>query len=177
MTSSRDREAAIPHSCSCRCRPDGLCGDRCLRWRRRRRIRPAQHQHDRERWRYRQQLQRHGSCHWRPGYADFSVSAGSLPPGSRSAPQASSAAPTGPAGTASFSVSASDSASQPSTDTQALTIDIVEPLAIATASLPARPSAPPTTSRSWRPAARRPMRSTSVRASYLTASRSARQAQ
>ena len=41
----------------------------------------------------------------------------------------------GPAGTASFTVQVSDSATTPATDTQALSIDIVDPLAISTASL------------------------------------------
>ena len=43
--------------------------------------------------------------------------------------------PTGPVGTASFTVSVTDSANTPATDTQALSIDIVEPLAITTATL------------------------------------------
>jgi hypothetical protein len=72
------------------------------------------------------------------GAKTFSISAGALPAGlTLSAAGTLSGTPAGPAGTANFTVSVSDSAATPATDTQALSIEIVEPLAIATASVPA----------------------------------------
>lgn len=71
------------------------------------------------------------------GAKTFNISAGALPAGlTMSAAGAISGTPTGPAGTASFTVTVTDSAATPATDSQALTIDVVEPLAITTASLP-----------------------------------------
>jgi hypothetical protein len=70
------------------------------------------------------------------GAKTFSISAGALPAGlSMSAAGAISGTPAGPAGTSSFTVSVTDSATTPATDTQALSIDIVEPLMITTAAL------------------------------------------
>ena len=70
------------------------------------------------------------------GAKTFSLSAGTLPAGlAISAAGVIAGTPTGPAGTASFTVSVTDSANTPATDTQALAIDIVEPLAITTATL------------------------------------------
>jgi Putative Ig domain len=70
------------------------------------------------------------------GTRTFSISAGALPAGlALSAAGNISGTPTGPAGTTNFTVSVSDSATPPATDTQALSIDIVEPLAITTAVL------------------------------------------
>ena len=70
------------------------------------------------------------------GAKTFSISAGALPAGlAISAAGVIAGTPTGPAGTASFTVSVTDSAKSPATDTQALSIDIVEPLAITTATL------------------------------------------
>jgi hypothetical protein len=70
------------------------------------------------------------------GTKSFSISSGALPAGlSMSASGAISGVPTGPAGSASFTVQVTDSADTPATDTQALTIDIVEPLEITTAVL------------------------------------------
>jgi hypothetical protein len=70
------------------------------------------------------------------GAKTFSVGAGALPAGlTMSAAGAISGTPAGPAGRASFTVSVTDSAAMPATDTQALTIDIVEPLAITTAAI------------------------------------------
>ncbi len=72
------------------------------------------------------------------GTRTFSISAGALPAGlAISAAGVISGTPSGPAGTASFTVSVTDSANPPQTDTQALTIDIVDPLLITTASLSA----------------------------------------
>jgi len=72
------------------------------------------------------------------GTRTFSISAGALPAGlAISTAGAISGTPSGPAGTASFTVSVADSANPPQTDTQALTIDIVDPLLITTASLSA----------------------------------------
>ncbi|MEX0734136.1 MAG: Ig domain-containing protein [Steroidobacteraceae bacterium] len=65
------------------------------------------------------------------GTRTFSVTAGALPAGlTLSAAGAITGTPAGPAVTANFSVTVTDSANQPQTDTQALTIDIVEPLAV-----------------------------------------------
>jgi hypothetical protein len=70
------------------------------------------------------------------GGKTFSISVGALPAGlSMSAAGAISGTPAGPTGTSSFTVSVTDSASPPATDTQPLSIDIVEPLQITTAAL------------------------------------------
>ena len=70
------------------------------------------------------------------GAKTFSISAGALPAGlSISAAGAITGTPAGPAGSANFTVSVTDSAATPATDTQALSIDIVDPLAITTATL------------------------------------------
>jgi hypothetical protein len=70
------------------------------------------------------------------GAKSFSISAGALPAGlTISATGAISGTPAGPVGTSSFTVSVTDSAATPATDMQALSIDIVEPLQITTASL------------------------------------------
>ena len=70
------------------------------------------------------------------GAKTFSISAGTLPAGLViSTAGVITGTPTGPAGTASFTVSVTDSAKTPATDTQALSIDIVEPLVITTATL------------------------------------------
>lgn len=70
------------------------------------------------------------------GAKTFSISGGALPAGlAMSAAGVISGTAAGPAGTASFTVQVSDSATTPATDTQALTIDIVDALAITTASL------------------------------------------
>jgi hypothetical protein len=70
------------------------------------------------------------------GAKTFSITAGALPAGlSLSAAGAISGTPAGPAGTSSFTVTVTDSAATPATDAQALTIDIVEPIAITTAAL------------------------------------------
>jgi hypothetical protein len=71
------------------------------------------------------------------GAKAFSISAGTLPAGlTISASGAISGQPTGPAGDASFTVSVTDSAATPATDSQALTITIVDTLTITTASIP-----------------------------------------
>jgi len=70
------------------------------------------------------------------GAKSFSITAGALPAGLALGPSgAITGTPTGPAGSASFTVQVTDSANQPATDTQAFTLDIVEPLAITTAAL------------------------------------------
>jgi hypothetical protein len=70
------------------------------------------------------------------GARTFSISGGALPAGlAMNAAGIISGTPDGPAGTASFTVEVSDSATTPATDTQALSIDIVDPLAIATPAL------------------------------------------
>jgi hypothetical protein len=70
------------------------------------------------------------------GTRTFSVSAGSLPGGlALSSAGAITGTPQGPTGIFNFSVSVTDSANQPATDTQALTIDIVDPLSMSTAAL------------------------------------------
>ncbi len=70
------------------------------------------------------------------GAKAFSINAGTLPAGlSMSTAGVISGTPAGPAGTASFTVSVTDSAATPATDTQAFTMHVVEPLAIATAAL------------------------------------------
>jgi hypothetical protein len=72
------------------------------------------------------------------GAKTFSVSAGDLPAGL--ALNASSGAitgiPTGPVGTANFTVKVMDSSTPPQSDSQALTIDVVNPLNITTTTLP-----------------------------------------
>ena len=71
------------------------------------------------------------------GTRTFSVSAGALPAGlALSAAGAITGTPTGPTATSNFTVSVTDTAKQPATDTQALTIDVVDPLLITTATLP-----------------------------------------
>jgi hypothetical protein len=70
------------------------------------------------------------------GTKTFSITAGALPAGlAMSGSGAITGTPTGPAGSVSFTVQVADSADTPATDTQALTIDIVEPLEITTAAL------------------------------------------
>lgn len=70
------------------------------------------------------------------GTKTFTISSGALPAGlSMSASGAITGLPTGPAGNVSFTVQVTDSANTPATDTQALSIDIVEPLMITTAAL------------------------------------------
>ncbi len=72
------------------------------------------------------------------GTRTFSISAGALPAGlTLSAAGAITGTPAGPAGTTNFTVSVSDTAKQPATDTQALSIDVVDPLVITTTTLPA----------------------------------------
>lgn len=68
----------------------------------------------------------------------FAVSAGALPAGLTlaAATGAISGTATGPAGTANFSITVTDSATPAQTDTQALTLRINEPLVITTAALP-----------------------------------------
>ncbi len=71
------------------------------------------------------------------GTRNFSVSAGALPAGlALSAVGVISGTPAGPAGSANFTVSVTDTAQQPATDTQALSIDVVDPLVITTTALP-----------------------------------------
>lgn len=71
------------------------------------------------------------------GAKTFSLSAGSLPDGLvMSQAGAITGTPAGPAGTANFTVAVTDSAATPATDTKALAIVIVEPLAMLTVSLP-----------------------------------------
>lgn len=70
------------------------------------------------------------------GTKTFSISSGALPAGlAMNSAGAISGTPTGPAGSASFTVQVTDSGDTPATDTQALTIDIVDPLLITTAAL------------------------------------------
>lgn len=70
------------------------------------------------------------------GTKTFSISSGALPAGLAMSPAgAITGTPTGPAGSASFTVQVTDSADTPATDTQALSIDVVEPLEITTAVL------------------------------------------
>jgi hypothetical protein len=72
------------------------------------------------------------------GARTFSISAGSLPAGLalNTGTGAITGTPTGPAGTASFTVQVVDAGTPQQTDTQALTIDINDPLNITTAALP-----------------------------------------
>lgn len=70
------------------------------------------------------------------GTKTFAISSGALPAGlSMSASGTITGLPTGPTGSASFTVQVTDSANTPATDTQALTIDIVDPLLFTTAAL------------------------------------------
>jgi len=71
------------------------------------------------------------------GARNFSLAAGALPAGLTLSPAGViSGTPAGPAGRSTFTVSVTDSAAMPASDSQALAIDIVEPLAITTANLP-----------------------------------------
>ena len=71
------------------------------------------------------------------GAKTFSISAGALPAGlTMSSAGAITGTPAGPAGSFNFTVQVADSAKQPATDTQALTIDVVDPLLITTTTLP-----------------------------------------
>jgi hypothetical protein len=71
------------------------------------------------------------------GAKSFTISAGALPAGlTLGAGGVISGTPAGPAGTSNFTVSVTDSAATPATDTQALAIDVVEPLVIETAVVP-----------------------------------------
>lgn len=70
------------------------------------------------------------------GTRAFSVRAGALPTGlSLSAAGVITGEPAGPAGTANFTVTVTDSAATPVTDNQTLAIKIVEPLVITTAAI------------------------------------------
>lgn len=70
------------------------------------------------------------------GAKTFSISAGALPAGlSLSAGGVISGTPAGPVGTSNFTVTVTDSAGTPATDSQALSIDIVEVLEITTATI------------------------------------------
>jgi hypothetical protein len=72
------------------------------------------------------------------GARTFSITSGSLPDGlSMSSAGAITGTAAGPAGSFDFTVEVTDSANQPGTDTQAFTIDIVDPLAISTTVLAA----------------------------------------
>ena len=72
------------------------------------------------------------------GAKAFTISAGALPPGLalNTATGAITGIPTAPIGTASFTVTVVDSNTPPQSDSQALTIDIVNPLLITTVTLP-----------------------------------------
>ncbi len=72
------------------------------------------------------------------GARTYSISAGALPAGLmiNASTGAISSTPTGPAGTASFTVMVVDSGTPQQTDTQALTLDINDPLVIITMVLP-----------------------------------------
>ncbi len=71
------------------------------------------------------------------GARSFSISVGALPAGlTLSSSGIISGTPEGPVGSASFTVSVTDSAQQPGTDSQAFTINIVDPLDITTTTLP-----------------------------------------
>jgi hypothetical protein len=71
------------------------------------------------------------------GTRTFSVSLGALPAGlALSAAGAITGTPTGPTATSNFTVTVTDTAKQPATDTQALSIDVVDPLVITTTTLP-----------------------------------------
>jgi hypothetical protein len=72
------------------------------------------------------------------GAKTFSISAGTLPAGLaiNAATGVIAGTPTAPAATATFTVMVVDSSTTPQSDTQALTIDIVNPLLITTVALP-----------------------------------------
>lgn len=72
------------------------------------------------------------------GAKTFSISAGALPAGLalNAATGAITGTPTAPIGTASFTVTVTDASTPPQSDSQALTIDIVNPLAITSGPLP-----------------------------------------
>jgi hypothetical protein len=71
------------------------------------------------------------------GSKSFIITGGALPAGlSLSTSGVISGTPAGPVGTSNFTVQVSDSANTPATDSQALSIDIVLPLDIASVSLP-----------------------------------------
>jgi hypothetical protein len=72
------------------------------------------------------------------GAKTFSISAGTLPPGLvlNGATGAITGIPAAPIGTASFTVMVVDSSTTPQSDSQALTIDIVNPLLITSGALP-----------------------------------------
>lgn len=71
------------------------------------------------------------------GLKSFIITGGALPAGlSLSTSGVISGTPVGPVGTSNFTVQVSDSANTPATDSQALSIDIVLPLDIASVSLP-----------------------------------------
>jgi hypothetical protein len=70
------------------------------------------------------------------GAQSFNISVGALPDGlAMSAAGAITGTPSGPVGTAEFTVTVTDSAGKPATDSQALSITIVEPLEITTVAL------------------------------------------
>ena len=72
------------------------------------------------------------------GAKNFTISAGVLPPGLalNAATGAITGTPTAPIGTASFTITVLDASTPPQSDSQALTIDIVNPLLITTVALP-----------------------------------------
>ena len=72
------------------------------------------------------------------GAKTFSISAGALPAGLalNAATGAITGTPTAPAATGSFTITVADSSTPPQSDSQALTIDIVNPLLITTAAVP-----------------------------------------
>ena len=72
------------------------------------------------------------------GAKTFSISAGALPAGLalNAATGAITGTPTAPIGTASFTVTVVDASTPPQSDSQALTIDIVNPLLITSGALP-----------------------------------------
>lgn len=71
------------------------------------------------------------------GAKSYAITAGALPDGlSIGATGTITGTPAGPAGTSNFTVTVTDSAGTPATDSQALSIDVVEALEITTASLP-----------------------------------------
>lgn len=72
------------------------------------------------------------------GAKTFSISAGALPAGLslNAATGAITGVPTAPIGAASFTVTVEDTSTPPQSDSQALTIDIVNPLLITTVALP-----------------------------------------
>ncbi len=72
------------------------------------------------------------------GARNFAISAGALPAGLaiNAATGTVTGTPQGPAATANFTLTVTDSGTPQQSDTQALTLDIVDPLAITTAALP-----------------------------------------